>query len=87
MNKVQCKNTINKTQGYMAPPEPSYPATTNPGNPNETKAQEEDLKSSLIKVLEKTGGRGVGDLAQCKAKALGLVLSSEKKKKKNEKGA
>ena len=32
--------------------EPSYPATTNPGYPNETEAQEESLKSSSIKMIE-----------------------------------
>ena len=35
----------------MAPSEPSYP-TTNHGFPNETEAQEEDLKSNLIKMIE-----------------------------------
>lgn len=33
----------------MTPPEPNYPATTNPGYPNETETQEEDLKSNLLK--------------------------------------
>ena len=32
--------------------EPSYPATTNPGYPNETEAQEVDLKFSLIRMIE-----------------------------------
>ena len=30
----------------------SYPSTTNPGYPNETEAQEEDLKSNLINIIE-----------------------------------
>jgi hypothetical protein len=33
----------------MAPPELSYPSTTNPGYPNETEAQEEGLKCNLKK--------------------------------------
>ena len=36
----------------MAPAEPSYPATTNPGYLNETETQEEDLKSNLTKMIE-----------------------------------
>jgi hypothetical protein len=36
----------------MAPPEPSYPATTNPGYSNDTESPEEDLKSNLIKMIE-----------------------------------
>ena len=35
----------------MAPPESSYPATS-PGYPNETEAQEDDLKSNHIKMIE-----------------------------------
>jgi hypothetical protein len=52
MPKEECKITINKSQGNMAPPEPSYPATTNPEYPNETEAQEVDLKFSLIRMIE-----------------------------------
>lgn len=36
----------------MAPPECSYAATTNPEYPNETEAQEVDLKFSLIRMIE-----------------------------------
>ena len=36
----------------MAPPELSCAATTNPVYPKETETQEEDLKSSLIKMIE-----------------------------------
>lgn len=52
MAKGQSKKTINKSQGNMAPPQPNYPATTNPGYPNETETQEEDFKSSLTKMIE-----------------------------------
>ena len=52
MPKGQYKNTVNKTQDSEAPPEPSYPVTTNPGYPNETEAQEEDLESNFIKMIE-----------------------------------
>ena len=46
------KKTVNKIQVNMIPPKPSYLATTNPGYPNETEAQEDNLKSNLIKMLE-----------------------------------
>ena len=36
----------------MAPPKSSYPATTNPGYLNEIEAQEEDLTSNFIKIIE-----------------------------------
>ena len=52
MPKRQSKKIIYKTQGKMAPPEPSYSGTTNPQYPNETEAQDEDLKSTLIKLIE-----------------------------------
>jgi hypothetical protein len=52
MPKGQCKNTINRNQDNIAPPESSYPATTNPGYPSETEAQKEKLKSQLIKMIE-----------------------------------
>lgn len=50
--KYTFKNTINKTLANMAPPEHNYPATKNPGFPNETETQEEVLKSNLIKMME-----------------------------------
>jgi hypothetical protein len=52
MLKEQHKNTINKTQGNMTSTEPSCPATTNPGYPNETEAKEENLKLNVIKMLQ-----------------------------------
>jgi hypothetical protein len=52
MPKGQYWNTMNKTQGNMAPPEPRYPATTSPGFPNEPEAQDKDLKFNLIKMIE-----------------------------------
>jgi hypothetical protein len=52
MPKGQYKNTMIKIHGNMAPPEPSYLATINPGYPHETEAQEENLKSNLIKMIE-----------------------------------
>jgi hypothetical protein len=36
----------------MDPPDTSYVATTNPGPANETEAQEENLKSSFIRMIE-----------------------------------
>lgn len=52
MPKEQLKSTFNRTQRNMAPPDPSYPAITNPEYPNETEAKEEDQKSSLIEMIE-----------------------------------
>lgn len=52
MLKEQHKNTINKSKGNMVPPDPSYPPITNPEYPNETEAQEVDLKFSLIRMIE-----------------------------------
>lgn len=42
MPKGQLKNTVNKTQGNMVPPENSYLAAANPGYLNKTEAQEHD---------------------------------------------
>ena len=36
----------------MAPAEPRYPTTATPGYPNTAKAQEDGLKSNLIKMME-----------------------------------
>jgi hypothetical protein len=36
----------------MTPLEHSYPTTTSAGYPNTTKAQENDLKSNLIKMIK-----------------------------------
>jgi hypothetical protein len=52
MAKDQHKNTINKSQANIAPPEASYPTTASPGYPNTTEAQENGLKYNLIKILE-----------------------------------
>ena len=51
MPKGQHKNKV-KFQGFMTPPEPSYPVIINPGYSNETEAQEEDFKSNPIKMIE-----------------------------------
>ena len=52
MPKGQYKNTTKKTRGNRVPPESSYHVITNPGYPTETEAQEDDLKSNLIKMIE-----------------------------------
>lgn len=41
------KNTVNKSLGNMILPEHKYPTTANPGYPNTTKEQGNDLKSNL----------------------------------------
>jgi hypothetical protein len=50
--KSHHKNTIHKSQGNVAPPETSYITTTSPRNPNIAKAQENDLKPNLRKMIE-----------------------------------
>jgi hypothetical protein len=52
MVKGQHQNTINKTQHNMAPPEPRYPPTARPVYPSRAQAQEDDLESNLIKMIE-----------------------------------
>ena len=52
MCKEQCKNEINRTQGNTRSAELCFPATTNPRYPNETEAQEENLKSNPIKMID-----------------------------------
>lgn len=51
MTRGQHKNTIN-TQGNMAPPEPRYHTTVAPGYSNTGEAQENNLKSNLMKTIE-----------------------------------
>jgi hypothetical protein len=50
--KGQHKNKINNNYGNMTPSKPSYPPTTYFGYLNETEAQEEDLKSNYINMIE-----------------------------------
>lgn len=52
MGKGQCKNTIIKSLGNMAPPDPSYLAKESLGYSNIAEAQEDDHKSNLIKIIE-----------------------------------
>jgi spore germination protein YaaH len=51
ITRGQYKNTFNNTQGNMALPEPSYPITAHPGYSNTVEAQENDLKSNLMKMI------------------------------------
>lgn len=51
MIEGQHKNTINKSQGNMAPSEHSYTTATSPGYPNKTEAQENELKCNLTKLI------------------------------------
>jgi hypothetical protein len=51
MTKREFKDTINSTQGNMSPSEPSSPTTMNSRFRNEFEAQEEDLKSNLIRII------------------------------------
>ena len=67
MHRCQSKNTINDSQGNMAPPEPSYSITASPGYSNTAEAQDnfktdfmtkvickEEINKSLLKDQEKT---------------------------------
>jgi hypothetical protein len=52
MAKGQPKNTINKGQGNMTSSGYSYTTIASPGYHNTNKAQENDLKSNLIMMIE-----------------------------------
>ena len=52
MAKGPSKNTVNKSQDNVACLEPSYLMTTSPRYLNRTEAQEDDLESNLIKMIE-----------------------------------
>jgi hypothetical protein len=52
MVKGYCKNTINKSQGNMPLPEPSFPTTASYENFHTSESQENDLKSNLMKMIE-----------------------------------
>jgi len=52
MTKGEHKNTINKSQSNITPPEPSYSMTERPEYPNTPKSQEDDLTSNLMKMIE-----------------------------------
>ena len=52
MAKGPGKTTIYKSQGNVPPSELSYATTASLGYPNTTEAQENDLKSNLIKMME-----------------------------------
>lgn len=52
MSKGQNKNTSNKIQGHMTPPEISGSTTASPGDINTQKAQVEELKSVVIKMIK-----------------------------------
>jgi hypothetical protein len=52
MAKNPQMNTINKSQSNTTPSGHSNPTTANSGCPNATKAQENDLTSDFIKMIE-----------------------------------
>jgi hypothetical protein len=52
MGKGKCKKIINKSQGNMVPPQSSYHTRVSSGNFNPLELQENDLKSSLMKIIE-----------------------------------
>jgi DNA anti-recombination protein RmuC len=52
MNKGQCKNTINKSQGNITPSDHSYTTSASSGYPNTTKAYKNDLNSNLTKIAQ-----------------------------------
>lgn len=52
MAKRQCKHTMIKSQGNVAPPGPSCLAIASPGCLNPAKAQGDDFKNDAIKIPE-----------------------------------
>jgi hypothetical protein len=52
MAKGQLMNTNNNIQGNIVPPKPRYPTTTSNGYTNTTKAQEDNLKTNVLKMIE-----------------------------------
>jgi hypothetical protein len=52
MPESQHKNTINNSQRNMNTWEPRYPTVTKPGYSNTARAQENDLKSNLKKMID-----------------------------------
>jgi hypothetical protein len=52
MAKGQRKNTVNKSYSTMACLWQNLPTTASPGYPNTMEAQENHLKSNLIKMIE-----------------------------------
>ena len=50
--KGQCENTEHKNQGNVALSAQSYSTPASPGHLNTTEAQENDLKSNLMKMIE-----------------------------------
>jgi hypothetical protein len=52
MAKGQHNNTTRKSQGNMAPPGPSYLTTASAGYLNTAKAQKDDCKPSLVRIIE-----------------------------------
>ena len=51
MNKRKLNKTINNSQGNMIPPEPNCPSSASAGNSNTAEAQENYLKSNLMKII------------------------------------
>jgi hypothetical protein len=52
MVKGKLKNLTNKTQGYLASSEPSFPTTARPGYPNKPEKQDLDLKSHIMMLIK-----------------------------------
>ena len=52
MTKGQCKNTVNNSQGNMAPSETIYPITASPEYSNTAETEENDLKINHMKMIE-----------------------------------
>ena len=48
--------TIHNSQGIMSPLEPSYLTTADPEHPNIAEAQEKDLKTNYMKMIETLKG-------------------------------
>lgn len=52
MPRLWCKNKIKNSQGNRSPLEPSYPTAAGPEYSNISEAEEKDLKTTCMKVIE-----------------------------------
>lgn len=91
MSKCQHKNTINSRKDNILLPEPIYPMTTRPEHSNTAKPQEDELKNSLVKMVEvlkeevknflKNWGKGNEKIGRI-SKSLKECQENQKKNKK-----
>lgn len=52
MPRYQHKKKVSNSQGNMAPPKPSYPTTANTEYSNTNEAQQRNLTTNFVKIIE-----------------------------------